>query len=461
MKPHLVLLSLVAAASAQAQTLQSDRYARERARIDSLVADEVAVTPIAGVSIAVIKGRDTVALRGYGLADVENEVPVSVDHIFRIGSITKQFTSAAIMQLVEKGRLSLDDTLGAMLANTPAAWRKVTLSQLLNHTSGIPSYTDIGPRWARRMREDMLPDSIVGLVVSDSLNFPIGSRWRYNNTGYVLLGMILEKVTGKQYATLLEEQFSKPLGLTSTSYCLTGPIIKKRASGYARAGKQLMNSDFLSMTQPHAAGAMCSTARDLAKWNQALQSGRVVSAASLKQMTTPVGAAVQTGYGFGLGADTSLSGHRRISHGGGINGFLSMLAYYPNDSLTVVVLANTSPVSVPLIANNLARIMLGLPLEGIRLPRVALTPAQLAAYVGDYTVTRPNGSPLPLTVSIDGDRLMAQAQGQPKLELIPNGNHLFSFDFDRNMRLTFVVENGRASKLTMRQGGNDMAGVRK
>jgi CubicO group peptidase (beta-lactamase class C family) len=458
MKSLLTVLPFLAATAIQAQ---APSYARERARIDSLVSDEVAATPIAGVSIAVVKGRDTIALRGYGLADVENEVPASADHIFRIGSITKQFTSAAIMQLVDKGRLSLDDTLGAMLPGMPTAWHRVTLRQLLNHTSGIPSYTDIGPRWARRWREDMSVDTIVGLVAKDSLNFPIGSRWRYNNTGYVLLGLILEKAAGKPYATLMEEQIFKPLGLANTMYCHNQPIIKRRASGYARTGQQLANAEYLSMTQPHAAGALCSTARDLVKWTRALHSGRVVSATSFKAMTTPVGAATQNGYGFGLGSDTSLAGHRRISHGGGIHGFLSMLAHYPDDSLTVVVLANTSPVAINLIAHNLARIVFGLPLEGARAPRVALSAAQRAPYVGEYTITRPNGSPLQLQISLEGDRLMAQAPGQPQQELIPNGNHTFSADFDRTMRLTFVVENGKATKLTLRQGGAEMPGVRK
>ena len=178
-------------------------------------------------------------------------------------------------------------------------------------------------------------------------------------------------------------------------------------------------------------------------------------------MTTPVDAAVQNGYGFGLGSDTAFGGRRRISHGGGINGFLSMLAYYPTDSLTVVVLANTTPVPLGLIANNLARIVFGLPLEGVRLRRVALSAREMAQYVGDYTITRPNGTQLQFNVSIDGDRLMGQAPGQPKNELIPNGNHVFSADFDRTVRMTFVVENGRATKLTLRQGGAEMPGVRR
>src|SRR6266566_5133124 len=150
---------------------QAPSYARERARMDSLISAEVNGTPIAGLAVAVVKGRDTILSRGWGFADVENEVPVTTASIFRIGSITKQFTSSAIMQLVEKRRLSLDDTLGALLPNMPVTWRKVTLRQLLNHTSGIPNYTDIGPKWFVRIREDMVPDSLLAFTARDTVNF--------------------------------------------------------------------------------------------------------------------------------------------------------------------------------------------------------------------------------------------------------------------------------------------------
>jgi len=346
---------------------QSRSYARERARIDSLVSAEVSGTPVAGLAVAVVKGRDTIALKGWGFADLENDVRATPAHVFRIGSVTKQFTSAAIMQLVEKGKVSLDDTLGAMLSNVPVAWRKVTLRQLLNHTSGIPSYTDLGPSWARRWREDMTPDTIVGLVARDTMNFAAGSRWRYNNTGYVLLGMIIEKASGQQYERYLQDQIFKPLGLNETSYCPTRPIVKNRAQGYdyVRTRREFVNAEYLSMTQPHAAGALCSSARDLVRWNEALQRGSVVTSASLNLMVTPVaGAAAGSRYGFGLGLDT-LNGHRRIQHGGGIHGFASMLAYYPNDSLTVVVLANSVPAPVGRIAAQIARIMFGLPLADV------------------------------------------------------------------------------------------------
>jgi len=455
MRLHSIALSLLpVVVAAQAPT-----YARERARIDSLVAADVASTPIAGLAIAVVKGRDTIAMRGYGYADVENDVPVTPASVFRIGSVTKQFTSAAIMQLVDKGRLSLDDTLGAMLPNMPAAWRKVTLRQLLNHTSGIPSYTDVGPKWQRRWREDMLPDSLLAFTVSDTMNFAPGSNWRYDNTGYVLLGMILDKVTGQPYPKYLQEQFFKPLGLASTMYCYTQPLIKHRALGYERRGKQLVNAEYLSMTQPYSAGALCSTVGDLVKWNQALQVGGLVSRPSFTQMTTPLGAAVKPRYGFGLATD-SLSGHRRISHSGGIHGFQSELAYYPSDSLTVVVLANSTPAPVGLIAGNLARVVFGLPLEGMTQPRVTLSDADRNRYVGDYSLTLPSAEKATVHVTNANGRVMMRVEGQGEIELIPYGNNAFGADFDRSVRITFALENDRAKKFIIRQGGIEMEAVR-
>ena len=421
---------------------------------------EVANTPIAGLAVAVVKGGDTLLMKGYGFSDVENDVPTTPASVFRIGSITKQFTSSAIMQLVEKGQLSLDDTLGALLPNMPAVWRPVTLRQLLNHTSGIPSYTDLGPKWQKRWREDMLPDSLLAFTTGDTMSFAPGTKWRYDNTGYVLLGMILDKKTGRPYPKLVEEQLVKPLGMTSTVYCYTQPLIKHRAQGYARRGKQFMNAEYLGMSQPYSAGALCSTVGDLVAWTRALHDGRVVSRTSLRQMTTPTGPAAKPRYGFGLQVDT-LDGHLRVGHGGGINGFVSELSYYPNDMLTVVVLSNTVPSPTGLIASNIARIMFGMPVEGVTPPRVTLAGSERSQYVGEYVLDTRDGSKLPLQISISGEKLMAQAQGQGAFELIPYGNHVFGTEFDRSVRLTFQVENGRATRLTLRQEGVDIPGVRK
>jgi CubicO group peptidase (beta-lactamase class C family) len=243
------------------------------------------------------------------------------------------------------------------------AWRGVRLRQLLNHTSGIPSYTDTGERWTRRLGEDMTPDSLVAMTARDSMSFRPGTGWRYDNTGYVLLGMILERRSGKPYARLVSDQLFTPLGLASTRYCETAPLIPHRAHGYGRLPSGLVNAPYLSMTQPFSAGALCSTVGDLARWNYLLATGKVVSAASYARMTTPEGVAATKAplhYGYGLAVDT-LDGHPRILHGGGIFGFISANAYFPADSLSVTVLANAAPSNPDALAKDVARVVLGLP----------------------------------------------------------------------------------------------------
>lgn len=430
------------------------------ATIDSLAAAFLADGPVAGVSVAVIKGRDTILAKGYGLADIENEVPATAKTVYRIGSITKQFTSAAIMRLVDDGKLSLDDTLGKLLPGATPAWRGVTLRRLLNHTSGIRSYTAIGPRWQRRWREDMSPDTIVGLVRDDTLDFRPGAQWRYNNTGYVLLGMIIERAAGKPYATYLEEQFYRPLALSQTYYCSQRPIIKHRAQGYERAERQLLNAEYLSMTQPFSAGALCSTVGDLVAWQRALVGGRVVRPASYAAMTKPESLidGKPLTYGYGLGVST-LAKHRKVSHGGGINGFITDLAYYPDDTLHVVVLANTSPSNPGRLTDQIARVALGLPLVTPPVG-VALGGSERARYVGSYTLTTPSGQKAPMRIFEQGGALLGQIAGQPPNRLIALGNHAFVLQEDPDVRITFAVSGDRATRLTFAPPGATMEATR-
>jgi CubicO group peptidase (beta-lactamase class C family) len=450
------IFALPTAATAQAGASR----ARTIATIDSLANAFVATGPVAGVSVAVVKGRDTILMKGYGFADIENGVPASARTVHRIGSITKQFTSAAIMRLVDERKLALDDTLGKLLPNVPPAWRGITLRRLLNHTSGIRSYTGIGPRWLQRRREDMAPDTIVGLVRDDTLDFKPGGRWSYNNTGYVLLGMIVERASGKPYATYLEEEFYKPLGLTQTYYCSTKPIIKHRAQGYELSDRQLVNADYLSMTQPFSAGALCSTVGDLVAWQRALVGGRVVRPASYTAMTTPEplidGRPLTYGYGLGVG---KLENHRKVAHGGGINGFITDLSYYPDDTLHVVVLANTSPSNPGRLSEQIARVALGLPLRTVP-TGVTLAGAERARYIGTYSLKGPGGQTAKMRIFEEDGAVLAQLGNQPARRMVPLGNHAFVLRDDPDVRITFAVSGERATKLTFVQPGGTMEAMR-
>lgn len=364
--PTALLLTMLAAVSGCSLTVEheparSDRRSDLEIQVDGLAQAYLDAGETAGISVGIARDGRTLLAKGYGLADIENDVPATAETVYRIGSITKQFTAAAILRLVEQEELSLDSDLATLLPDFPTEGHTVTVEQLLNHTSGIPSYTSLGdPFWAVS-RLDLSHDELLALVNEPSFDFAPGAEWRYNNTGYYLLGLILERLTERDYATLMREEIFAPLGLDATTYCGEREIIPHRAEGYDRVDGQLLNDEMLSMNLPYAAGALCSTVGDLIAWQQALAGGEVVSAGSYEAMITPRALADGSPltYGFGLGVG-ELEGHARISHGGGINGFVSMLARYPDDDLDVVVLTNTGGPVASKLAEQVARAALGL-----------------------------------------------------------------------------------------------------
>jgi CubicO group peptidase (beta-lactamase class C family) len=425
--------------------------ARVRTVVDSLARAFLADNQAPGVSIGVVRDGDTIVTKGWGFANLEEGVPATAATLYRIGSITKQFTSAAVMRLVQAGKVSLNDSIAAYVPDLPPAWRAVTVRELLNHTSGIPSYTDIGERWQRRWREDMPPDTLVAMTAKDSMWFTPGTKWRYDNTGYVLLGMLLDHETGTPYPEYIEKDLLRPLGLAHTYYCDTHRMLADRAPGYGHEGDHWQHAAFLSMTQPYSAGALCSTVGDLARWNLLLAGGQVVDSASYHAMTTPTGAARASHYGFGLGSDT-LDGHAIIKHGGGIPGFITSNGYLPDDRLSVTVLTNAGTSSPGPLADQVTRAALGIPL--LQPPkRAALTDAQRKPYVGDYEMALPNGQTMQLTITDDGKALQAQAHGQDAFEMIPFGNDVFGARFDPTLRITFTLADGHATGFTLVQGG--------
>jgi D-alanyl-D-alanine carboxypeptidase len=259
------------------------------AALDSIGRNAVESGATVGLALGVYRQGVPILSRGFGYADLENGVPVSDSTVFRVGSVTKQFTAAAILRLEEEGRLSLDDDLTRFLPDYPSGGRRITIHQLLNHTSGIPSYTGLGERWQEVIREE----------------------------------------------------FFEPLRLRDTHYCWEGPLIARRARGYQREEGVIRNAAPISMAQPYAAGALCSSVRDLARWDRALRTGEVVRPSSYDRMIAPRGlpAEAPLRYGYGL-VDGELDGWRRISHGGGIHGFNAALAHFPDADLTVVALVN-------------------------------------------------------------------------------------------------------------------------
>jgi CubicO group peptidase (beta-lactamase class C family) len=353
------------------------------ARIDALFR---AAYPPSGPGAAVIVVQDgkTVLREGYGLANVELGVPIRPDMVFRLGSTTKQFTSACILKLAEQGKLKLDDPISKSLADYPSpAGRNVTIAQLLTHTSGIKSATDM-PTWFPHMREDWTVPQLIGFFANEPLEFSPGTRWHYTNSGYILLGAILEKVTGRPYAEIVADWIFQPLGMRQTRYGTEAPIIPGRVDGYRKTADGVVNAPYLSMTQPFSAGALVSTVDDLARWQAALDRGEVLSAESRRRMWTPVVLpdGRSTRYGFGWAA-WKYDGHAVVEHGGTIHGFSTANMRLPDDRIYVAVLSNCGGCADPRsLALTAATELLGIPFD--QRPAASVSPAALDRVAGSY-----------------------------------------------------------------------------
>lgn len=459
----LLMFAGLSSATAQRSTITRDAF---RPRADSLVFVYLAESHAPSVAFAVIRGTDTLAYGAHGLADVAAWRAPTATTIYEIGSITKQFTSSAIMKLVEQSRVKLDDDLSKYVPQFPLQGKKVSIRQLLNHTSGIHSYTS-NPGWAKTWNDDLSPDAIVRFVAADTFDFAPGTAYRYNNTGYVLLGMVIEKASGQKYAKYLEEQFFKPLGLRQTSYCPSKTTDPTFALGYSKAPNGTARAQYLSLTHPFSAGALCSTIGDFVKWQRALDGGKVVSAASYTLMSTAdtLSSGRKINYGFGL-VPGVFNGHKTVSHTGGIPGFATAETYVPDDSLSIVVFTNFDGESPQALVQNLLRVAYGLAPVGKaqagpgRSGVPTLSPADRDAIVGNYALQLPGGQQLPIKFFLDGTRFMAQAQGQPANEIQYLGNYAFGASFDPAVRFTFTLDAGKATKVTLLQGGATIEGPR-
>lgn len=429
-------------------------------KVDALIAAALKKPGAVGFSVAVARGDKVILAKGYGLADVELNVPANADTMFRIGSVTKQFTATMIMRLIEQNKMSLDDDITTYLPDFPTQGHTVTIRNLLNHTSGIVSYTDIGEEWEKLQPLELSHQQLIDLIKDKPFNFDPGQKWKYNNTGYYLLGMIVEKVTGKTYAECVMTEFFEPLGLMHIRYDTNGEIVPGRAQGYTIEKGKLVNDAPLGMSQPFAAGSLMSTASDLVHWQMALTSGdgKVVSSDSYAQMTTPtvLPSGRNTEYGFGLGID-EWEGHKRISHDGGINGFTSSLAYYPDDSLHIAVISNGEAVNPEPLVRSIARASLSMP--EVEIKDLALTAEQIKPLLGKFVIERIN-QPIKFTEK-DG-KVHAQAQGQREVPLLYQGNGEFRASFDTEVKMVFELspDGSPAKSFTLHQNGAELKALR-
>ena len=397
----LLLLLTPHAVHAQAQQ-RSGAARRVHAVVDSVARAAIERDVLAGMVVFAQRGRDTLILRAYGRAEVENSVPMSVDHVFQFASITKQFTAAAVLRLVQDGRVELDAPITNYLPAAPVRGRTITVRQLLAHTSGLPDYAE-SPRVGTIKRLDLPPDSLVALAAAAPFYFEPGDYLRYTNTGYALLGQLIEKLSGKAYAAYVEEEVLRPSGARSAHFCNPRALVKHLARGYTATSSGIRPADFISPHAPWAAGGFCGTVHDLAAWNAELherRGGRILSQEMYREMVRP--ATIRGGrlarYGLGVALST-VAGRRAVQHGGDIDGFTTFTAYLPDDSLNVTVLINTQgPTRPDAVAGLLVEAALGTTRPATQTP-----PRNLATFAGKY------GGDVEITVDV--------ADGAPALRM--------------------------------------------
>ncbi|MFL6529032.1 MAG: serine hydrolase domain-containing protein [Chthoniobacterales bacterium] len=376
------VLAICALAAPGDACAASDRggHAPLRVSVDGVARAALAESPLVGVSIGVSFVGEHFA-QGYGLANLEHEVPASAETVYHLDSISKNITASAVLRLVEEGKLSLDEDLGKFVPEFRG--RGVLIRHLLNHTSGIKDYSSL-PEFEKEERLDLDHEAVLRLVKDQPADFAPGSSWAYDNSGFYLLGLVIEKVSGQGYFDFVRETFLKPLGMNATVYGIAQPIIKHRAQGYIIEHGQQVNADAISWVPVFSGGAWCSTVDDTLHWEDALEEGRVVSKEMLEKMRTPTqlpnGPIIDYGFGTRIG---SLEGHRCYGHTGTGGGFANVMLSFPDDQLRIVVLKNSEgTLAATTIAARLARAILELPLPSKVEP--TLSEQELARFTGKF-----------------------------------------------------------------------------
>jgi CubicO group peptidase (beta-lactamase class C family) len=444
-----IALVLVTVSSARAPScaLRASEGEQDIARMEQVIQSHVSTGLFMG-TVLVARDGAVVLDKAYGTANLELDVANTTTTKFRLGSITKQFTAAAILLLEERGKLKVDDKVKAYLPDAPMAWDRITVFNLLTHTSGIPNFTSLADYNTIKLSA-RTADASVAAVHGKTLDFGPGEKMSYSNSGYLVLGAIIEKVSGQSYEKFVADNIFTPLGMTDSGYDSNTAIIKRRASGYIRTPAGYVNAGYIHMSIPHAAGALYSTTGDLLKWQQALFAGKVVSKTSLDRMIAPF----KNDYALGL-TSTVDKGRRVIAHGGGIDGFNTHLAYYPDTRTVIVALSNVNGTAPGAIAAQLGAVMHG---DAVTLAaerkEITLPAATLSKYVGAYELA----PGVVMTMTLEGGSLMAQLTGQGSVPIFPQSETLFflkvrdaQLEFAADASFLLLHQNGRTTKATRR-----------
>jgi CubicO group peptidase (beta-lactamase class C family) len=434
-----VCLALVAAGADAADTRPPTKDAAppvDLARIGRAIDMRVAAGQFMG-SVLIARGDETLLSKGYGKASLADDIPNTPATKFRLGSVTKQFTAACILLLEERGKLSVEDPVKKHLPDAPAAWDSITIYHLLTHTSGIPNFTDF-PEYRSTEGTSQTPEQLVARFRDKPLNFAPGTSWEYSNSGYVLLGYLIEKIGDMPYAKFVQDNVFTKLGMQDSGYDSSTAKIDRHAIGYAPGPGGRVVASYIDMTIPFSAGALYSTTEDMLRWERGLFGGKVLKPASLEKMTTPF----KNNYAFGLSVEPGPNGSKIISHSGGIEGFNTKVTYVTSDKLTVIVLANLNGPAADDLSADILKVAENEPgmLTSDRVA-VAVSAEALDRLAGHYRVE--DGGPM-FKLSRKDDHLLLEQNGQA-VDLYPASETEF---FAKTMDLQTVFERDAQNQLS-------------
>lgn len=399
-------------------------------------------------SVLVARDGKVLFSNGYGFANIEHNVPNTVDTKFRLGSITKQFAALAILQLEERGKLSVKDPMCNYIADCADAWKPITIHHLLTHTSGLFNYTNDPEIYAKKI---MLPSQQVeslARIKDRPLRFPVGEKFEYSNSGYIALGAIIEKASGMKWDAYLKKHVFDPAGMRDSGADDHATILKNRAAGYIGE----MNSPYHDMTIPGAAGALYSTVHDLLLWDQALYSEKLLKKQNIERLFRPE----KGNYAYGWVVDKQ-HGRPVYLHGGGIHGFTTTINRFPDEKLLVVALSNNSARGTGKIGADLAGIFLGVDIKPPAVRTAITLPADsLEAFVGKYELA-PTAI---ITIARNGAQLTAQLTGQDAFPIFPESKNKFFLRIV-DAQMTFDIDAaGKVTGLTLHQNGRNQPAKR-
>jgi CubicO group peptidase (beta-lactamase class C family) len=408
-------------------------------------------------TVLVARGDEVLFEGSYGFADLEHQVEHTRDSVFRIGSLTKQFTATAVLDLAYRGLVQLDDPLARYLPE-PSWSERVTVREVLHHTSGVPDYTSL-PGFAEMQRDPHALGEILATVAALPLEFDPGSRFAYSNSGYVLLAAVIERASGRDYATYLRERLLGPLELRATAYDDPREVVPHRVDGYMPSGDGVRHAPVAHPSVASGAGALRSTAEDLFRWERALQRGDVGAGISLEDMLVePVDVDAERGLAYGYGWYLEEHDGRRLAfHGGATEGFMGAVAVDPNEDVTVVVLSNVALAPSVAIARDLVAIVQNEPYEAPAIREsIAVDDSVLRAYVGRYRLT----PEMIAEVTLEDGRLYIDPDGQGRYQLHAASEVDF-FLREGDVEVTFVrSDDGAVDGLLFRQAGREVRAQR-